>query len=324
MYAPESISAAFSKAADDRNRALSLAEERKEKIEKELPRTAVIASLLSQIGASIAKTFYAQNPEESVEALAAQSLNLQEERKALLKAAGYPEDYLDPPFHCAVCKDTGRVNGKICACIKKRAIEHSLEALSKYSPSKKCSFESFSLNYYKNLTDKNGKSVLQKTENNLNYLKAYCADFSENSKSLYIFGKTGLGKTHLALSCAKEIISRGYYVVYGMAGQIFSSIEEEKFKGISGKYTMKTLLDADLLIIDDLGSEFRTSFTASVVHNIIESRLLASKPVIITTNLDIGGINKLYGERIASRIIGEYEPIRFEGEDIRQLKKFQY
>lgn len=324
MYNPEAISKAFAAAAEDRSRAIAVSIERREEAEKRCPRLADITKELSTVGAGIAKTFYADEPVQSMEALANESLRLQEERKALLKAMDLPEDYLEPPYTCKVCKDKGRVDGKICACIKQRAIDISLEELAAVSPSKHCTFVNFDLSYYKNITDENGKSIYDKTKNNFEYLKAYSGDFSAESKSLYIFGKTGLGKTHLSLAVAGTVIQKGYHVLYGMAGVIFSDIEKEKFKSAEGKYTMEKLLQADLLIIDDLGSEFHTSFSASVAHNIIEGRLLAGKPVIITTNLDLGGIHKQYGERIASRILGEYVPIKFEGEDIRQLKKFMY
>jgi len=324
MYNPEAIAKAFAAVAEDRSRALALAVERKAAIEQQYPRMAEIARELSSIGASISKTFYSDNPAQSIEALAAESLRLQEERKALLKSLDLQEDYLEPPFHCPKCRDTGRVDGKICSCIRQRAVEISLAELARISPSAHCSFDNFDLSYYRNLTDKSGKNVGEKAKANYDYIRAYSEDFSPSSPSLYVFGKTGLGKTHLTLAAAAEIIKKGYHVVYGMAGAVFSDIEKEKFKGIEGKYTMQKLLDADLLILDDFGSEFHTSFSAAVAHNIIEGRLLAGKPLIITTNLDINAIHAQYGERIASRIIGEYVPIKFEGEDIRQLKKFQY
>ncbi len=324
MYSPEAISKAFAAAAQERAQALELSIERKAQVEQQCPRIAAISRELSGIGASIAKAFYDKNAAQSIDSLAAESLRLQQERKALLKSMHLPEDYLEVPYSCPLCSDRGRVDGKICSCIKQRAVAISLKELARISPSKNCSFENFDLSYYKNLQDKNGKSALEKAKANLEYLKAYSADFNEHSKSLYIFGKTGLGKTHLSLATAAAVIQKGYNVVYGMAGVIFSDIEKEKFQSIQGTYTMQRLLDADLLIVDDLGSEFHTSFSASVAHNIIEGRLLAGKPIIITTNLDITGIQQQYGERIASRIIGEYVPIQFEGEDIRQMKKFMY
>lgn len=324
MFNPEALAAAFNEASLNRNAALAEEVKRKEKLAEICPEAADIARQLSAIGASIAKSFYSDNPEKSIEILAEKSLALQERRKALLAEAGLPEDYLKPPYKCHLCEDTGRVDGKICECIKKSAVKYAIKDIAKIAPIEKCSFDNFNLDFYKNITDKNGKSVWDKSKNIYEYMKAYSEDFTEHSKSLYIFGKTGLGKTHLTLAAVKKIVEKGYYVLYGSASTILSSLEDEKFKQIEGKYTLKKIAQADLVVIDDLGSEFSTSFTAAAVHNIIESRLLASKPVIITTNLDINGVNSLYGERICSRIIGEYEPIMFDGQDIRQLKKFQY
>lgn len=324
MYNPKALEAAFNEASLNKNAALAEQEKRKEKLAEVCPQAADIAKQLSVIGASVAKTFYSDNPAEDIKALAEKSLALQEKRKKILAEAGLPEDYLKPPYKCRICEDTGRVDGKICECIKKSAVKFALRDIAKTAPIDKCSFDNFNLDFYKNITDKNGKSVYDKTKNIFEYMKAYSEDFGTRSKSLYIFGKTGLGKTHLTLAAVKAITEKGYYVLYGTASAIISSLENEKFKQVEGKYTMEKIAQADLVVIDDLGSEFSTSFTTAAVHNIIESRLLSSKPVIITTNLDINGINSLYGERICSRIIGEYEPILFEGQDIRQLKKFQY
>lgn len=324
MYNPKALEAAFNEATLNRNAAFAEEANRKEKLAELCPEVADIARQLSVIGASVAKTFYSDNPREDIKALAEKSLSLQEKRKALLAEAGLPEDYLKPPFKCPICEDTGRVDGKICECIKKSAIKFALKDIAKIAPIDKCTFDNFNLDFYKNITDKNGNSVYDKSKNIYEYMKAYSEDFTPRSKSLYIFGKTGLGKTHLTLAAVKTIVEKGYYVLYGSASAILSSLEDERFKQIEGKYTLEKIAQADLVVIDDLGSEFSTSFTAAAVHNIIESRLLASKPVIITTNLDINGINSLYGERICSRIIGEYEPIMFDGQDIRQLKRFQY
>lgn len=324
MYNPEALNAAFNKARYNRSVALQKSVQRKEEVVSSCPEIEQIGKKLSAIGASIAKVFFSEDPKKGVEELAKESLALQQRRKQLLKDAGFPEDYLEPPFKCKKCKDTGRVDGKICECIKKSATDIALKDIAKIAPVDKCSFENFNLDFYKNITDKNGNSVYDKSKNIYEYMKAYSENFTPSSKSLYIFGKTGLGKTHLTLAAVKKIVEKGYYVLYGSASAVLTSLEEEKFKGVSGKYTLKKIEQADLVVIDDLGSEFSTSFTAAAVHNIVESRLLAGKPVIITTNLDINGINSLYGERICSRIIGEYEPIMFDGQDIRQLKKFQY
>lgn len=322
MINPESLSRAFSAVAADRSKALEEQIERKNKIYRLSPSYAKTQRSLRNIGACVATAFFSDEAEKEIDNLARKSLALQEKAKEILSELGYAPDYLDIHYHCNDCKDTGRVNGKICKCVKEKAVEIDLKDISCYAPIEECTFENFDLSFYKNSGGDN--EIYEKTKRIYEYMKAYSEDFHTHSKSIYMFGRTGLGKTHLALAAARKIIENGHFVVYGTASNIFSSLEDEKFKHISAKYSMEKLCSAELLVIDDLGAEFFTSFTAAALHNVIENRLLSRKPVFITTNLGISDINKKYGERIASRIIGEYEPIKFEGSDIRQAKRFDY
>ena len=323
MLNPESLSKAFAEVEKRQNRALSLSLERRAQIRKITDKIDKNEAALKAVGASIAKVFFDEG-DETIESLTEKSLALQNDKKEILASLGYPEDYLNVKPFCEKCSDTGRVNGKICECVKELTAKIDLAELNSYAPVSNSGFENFNLDYYKNITDENGKSIYEKQKKILNYLTAYSADFGAHSPNLFMFGRTGLGKTHLALASAATIIKKYFYVIYGTAGNIFADLEKEKFKDENGKYSLNKLINADLLIIDDLGAEFPSAFTKSAVHNIIESRLLAGKPMIITTNLDIDGINERYGERIASRIIGEYVPIHFDGKDVRQLKKFRY
>ena len=84
--------------------------------------------------------------------------------------------------------------------------------------------------------------------------------------------------------------------------------------------TLNSLIECDLLILDDLGAEFSTQFTVSVIYNIVNSRLLGGKPTIISTNLSLIQLETVYTKRTASRILSEYTLLRFDGSDIRQLK----
>ena len=135
-------------------------------------------------------------------------------------------------------------------------------------------------------------------------------------------GETGLGKTHLSLAIAGEVLKKGFGVVYGSVQNLFSNIEKEHFGRATDAdgTTEKMLLECDLLILDDLGAEFTTSFTVATFNNIVNTRMLTSKPTIISTNLSLTEMQKRYSERIASRIIGEYNILTFAGKDIRQQK----
>ncbi|MBQ5885131.1 MAG: ATP-binding protein [Clostridia bacterium] len=132
-------------------------------------------------------------------------------------------------------------------------------------------------------------------------------------------GRTGLGKTHLSLSIANVAIDKGFGVIYGSSQNFFNQIQDEAFGRKQGD-TLNALLDCDLLILDDFGTEFMSTYISSAIYNIINSRILRSLPTIISTNLSLSEINSQYGERIMSRILGNYVIKQFTGKDIRQIQ----
>ncbi|MBP5459595.1 MAG: ATP-binding protein, partial [Clostridia bacterium] len=166
-----------------------------------------------------------------------------------------------------------------------------------------------------------GVDVYNRMAQIYSYCEAYAEDFSLSSPSLILYGNTGLGKTHLSLAIAGKAIEKGFNVVYGSAHNLLSEIEKEHFGRLKTDDSPEdNVLNADLLILDDLGAEFGTSFTVSMVYNIINTRLLKGLPTIISTNLWYDEISDKYGNRVYSRIIGNYTPLEFAGRDVRQLK----
>lgn len=240
--------------------------------------------------------------------------------RSLLAENGYSEDYLDTHYTCPECSDSGFVNGYACSCRKELLSELNVRDLEAVSTARECRFDNFSLAYYSDVSDAEyGVSPREKMEDILEYCKAYAEDFDMNSNSVYMCGATGLGKTHLSLAIANVAARKGYSVVYYSAQNLLSDIEREKFSGAK-PHTESKALGCDLLIIDDLGSEFSTQFTVSQIYNILNDRINRSKPVIISTNLSPGELEKKYTQRITSRIIGNYTPLFFMGSDIRQIK----
>ena len=205
------------------------------------------------------------------------------------------------------------------------AIEKAFDEAGKKSPLKFCRFEDFRLDYYP--TEINGEygcSSRERMEGILAFCKGYADDFDRSSQSILMLGETGLGKTHLSLSIAGEVISRGYNAVYNSAQNIFTELNKEHFgrSDISFSYEAM-ILDCDLLVIDDLGAEFATQFTNAALYNIINTRINYSLPTIINTNLSLKELEEKYTRRISSRIIGEYAVLDFFGYDIRQIKNEQ-
>ena len=254
---------------------------------------------------------------EYIENLRNENLDAQARIKSLLVEMGYSENYLEPEYYCSLCNDTGFKDGKLCKCHLELLRQLSYEQLCKSSPLKISTFEDFSLEYYKD--SRENYSLMSR---NYEFCLNYANSFDLSSYSILMMGETGLGKTHLSLAIAGEVLKKGFGVVYGSVQNLFSNIEKEHFGRATDAdgTTEKMLLECDLLILDDLGAEFTTSFTVATFNNIVNTRMLTSKPTIISTNLSLTEMQKRYSERIASRIIGEYNILTFAGKDIRQQK----
>ncbi len=239
------------------------------------------------------------------------------ERSQLLRAYGYPEDYTDAHYECDKCGDTGYVESGMCDCMKRALVLAGYESSGLGELMKTQSFDNFSLDYYKQ-SDKNLDTMRRTFEK----VKGFADNFNSNTYSnLMLFGGTGLGKTHLSTAVAKTVIDKCFDVFYVTATGMISDFEQKKFGG-ADKDSVDTsrYYSADLLIIDDLGTEMVTPFSISCIYEIINARIIARKSTIISTNLGSDDLRKKYWDRITSRIFGEYQPIAFCGTDIRRQK----
>lgn len=283
-----------------------------------------IENALSRTSAIAAKSVLnGQDVYERLEELKHSNLILQKELEQILIDANLPLDYLEPDYHCKLCHDTGFVDGKMCGCFKKILKDTAYDYLNKKSPLSLCTFESFDLDFYPLKPNERGVEPRTKMEKIFNYCKSYANGFSLSANNLFMQGATGLGKTHLSLAIANAVINNGFSVIYTSCPNIVSNLEKERFSyGNKDKNceTEQYLTECDLLIFDDLGTEFQTNFSNAVLYNIINSRIMYGKPTIISTNLSLKEIQKNYSERLVSRIMGNYTRLYFIGQDIRSLR----
>ena len=317
-YSKETYKKAEQELAQRRSRALAERENHHRIAVETVPEILEAEEKMSRAGLATIKAvgMGAADAKEYIQKLSEINLEAQAQRRLLLKSNGFPEDWLDVHYTCKKCEDKGFVSGIMCGCFKELLKSIEYEKLCSKLPVGNCRFDNFKLDYY---PDGAGTSPKKRMESVLNYCKAYAADFSRRSPSLLLYGKTGLGKTHLSLAIAGNAVEEGYGVIYSSAQNLFNKLEKDKF-GKADANTEEAILDCDLLIIDDLGAEFTTQFTVSALYNIVNSRELESKPTIISTNLMLEQLTKAYGERIASRILSNYVMLYFDGSDIRQIK----
>lgn len=251
---------------------------------------------------------------ERVEALRAESDALSRERERILLSSGYEVDYDAPEFECPDCNDGGYCGLKLCHCVRELMSVDNYRASSLAGGLLDKTFESFSLSYYAKGNERD------QMENVLNACRQYAEIFPNYSLAgLYFFGGTGLGKTHLTAAIANKVSARGASVVYESAQQIFDTVEAVRFNraDISER---KKYENCDLLIIDDLGAECISQYSVSAITSIIDLRIVNGKKTLISSNLNPNGLKKTYGERLFSRVIGEFKAIAFTGTDIRMQK----
>lgn len=255
---------------------------------------------------------------EEIYALSMEKINL-------LAIHQYPADYLDPVYHCPLCKDTGYIGTEKCRCFQQQIINILYEQSNLQALIRKENFHTFRLDYYEE-TASNPRQLSPR--DNMVNIVAKSHQFIDSfdripGANLLISGNTGVGKTFLTNCIAAELLQRGKSVIYLTAHQFFERLADYTFRREKENAdTLSFLLNCDLLIIDDLGTELNNGFINSQLFLCINERILHKKSTIISTNLSLKQLSRTYTERISSRIIESYEHFQIYGEDIRIKKAF--
>ena len=288
----------------------------------QVPRLKEIDRLLRLTMAQAAQAAFAQggDPTELLEQARRENLLLQQER-AELEALYFEEGFLDDSPICDRCGGSGYVGSAMCECLRELCRQEQKKELTFLNVGRE-SFDQFRLEYYPDREDpKFGVNIRTIMEKTYQTCRRYAQNFSERSNNLLFSGDTGLGKTFLSACIARTVADNGYSVMYESAGHLFANLERAKFSGDEqARKESDRYFACDLLIVDDLGTEMPGQFTTAALYGLINDRLLAGKPTIISTNLTIEEFERRYNRQIASRLRGSYVRVPFLGEDIRVQK----
>ncbi len=289
---------------------------------------------LNSLAISISKSVLSNNLEKKNE-LQMQFNNLQSKKKLLYKQLNITDNFFLPQYECPLCNDTGYIsdsNNKsvLCNCLKQKLFNIKYNS-SNIGDLDKENFSSFNISLYSDEINKDkykaNISPQKNMENVLNIAKRFINNFDNpNEKNLLFIGNTGLGKTFLSNCIAYELLKKGKTVLYQSSINMLDAVIDYKFgKSDNNENIYNNILNVDLLIIDDLGTENINSIKFAELFNIINSRLLNQNnhitKTIISSNLNIENLFKNYDERIVSRLVGNYNICRFFGDDIRFIKK---
>ncbi len=303
----------------ERRRAAAIAESehRRTELHGRCPELAEIDAALRATGISLFRAACESGKDgEAFARVKAENIALHESKRELLASLGLPGDYLEIHYACPACGDTGYRDVYMCDCMRRELVLAGLRSSGLGKLLDTQTFESFSLEYYDEEKTKKHMALTERIA------REYAETFSLSSGNLLFLGRTGLGKTHLSTAIARVVIERGFDVSYNSAENILLDFEFDRYKSDFGREEPRAekYMKTDLLIIDDLGTEMLSQFSAAALFNLINTRIAAGRPTIISTNLGDTEIQARYGDRVASRLFGEFRPLTFLGSDIRAKK----
>ena len=305
-------------------------QKRKEKIYKKIPRLEEIDEEINKISINKTKSILISQLTNSLNTeFENELLKLKKEKEEILKKENIDESYFKPNYECDKCKDTGYITypdkkTEMCNCLKQKLINISYNK-SNLSNLQKENFKNFNFNKFSNEINIGKYNMNISPRENIKNIKMASENFIKNfnnpeTKNLFFTGNTGLGKTYMTNCIANEILKQGKTVLYQTAPVLLENIIDNKFNKYKTNNTNdfnNQVLNVDLLIIDDLGTECINNMKLSELFTILNSRSLNLNNKITKT---IEKIFSVYEERIGSRIAGFYDIYYFFGDDLRLMK----
>ena len=325
-YSTEVVARARARLAEAREDRASENRQHLAQAYEQVPRIREIDMLLRKTMALTARLAFSSGTDarEAMEQVKEQNLALQREREYLIRE-NFDEGFLDESPICDRCGGQGYVGSSMCECLRELCRQEQKKQITVLTGGKE-NFQQFKLEYYSDYLDpKYGASPRMIMERNFRTCRSYAQNFALNCGNLLFIGGTGLGKTFLSACIARAVADKGYSVVYETSSHLFSKLEQARFNGNEdNRREAEKFAACDLLIVDDLGTEMPGQFVTAALYSLVNDRLMAGKPMVISTNLNVEELRRRYSPQIASRLEGSFNRLTFVGEDIRVLKNRGY
>ncbi len=303
-----------------RNRHLQ--EERTRQVYARCPQLTAVENAIIDLSEQSAPAIFAGG-DAAMDAYRQKLGQLAQERDELLLHSGFPADYLDPLYDCPACRDTGFIGGSPCTCFQKKVTDlfYMRSNLKNIIASE--NFDTFEYTWYPTdmIDAATGLDAQSNIRNVVDICRQFIDDFDTGFHNLLIYGETGVGKTFLTNCIARELLDSSHSVIYLTAIEFFEAFGRFYEDDADKAGAVDSILDCELLIIDDLGTELSNSFTNSRLFYCINERMLKKHSTIISTNLTVPALSSLYSERIVSRLTCAYTFLKIFGRDIRVQKR---
>ena len=316
-----SIMDTYEKIRQEESKAL---ENRKSEIKNKLPEIFEIESRIGKLCVDLTLSTFkvVENRDEHLRILKEKITDLRMKKTELLVAQGYPQDYLSLKSHCTKCKDTGYIGTEKCSCYKNKLVQVYYDNSDLKDLLRENNFDHFNIEFYSSRRigeepespKKNMEKIVMKSMD-------FIRNFSSSDENLLFYGNSGTGKSFLSHCIAKELLDKGHFVVYRTAEDLIKNLRSVRFENNTA--LEEHLLECDLLIIDDLGTEQINDFSKAELFSILNKRLLKRKKMIVSTNYALKELLSIYSERITSRLLGNFNLCKFYGEDIRVTKNLK-
>jgi len=291
---------------------------RKEEIEKKIPEITELDKKMGKLSVELALIAFKSilNKEEQIEKTKERITELRVKKYELLVSNGYSINSLVHHYNCDKCKDTGFIGRDECTCYKQLLIDVYYKNSDLRAMLKVNNFDTFRMDNYSQKRENDARESPRKNmEKNVTKSWWFINNFSESNENLLFYGNSGTGKTFLSHCIAKELLDKGFLVIYRTAEELIQNLRQVRFEN---NYRLEDLiLNCDLLIIDDLGTEQINDFSKTELFNLLNRKLLKGKKMLVSTNYTIEGLSKTYSERITSRLFGNFNLCKFFGDDIR-------